>query len=188
MQDAFDRGWWERVSGGAASSPTELPVDLDGEGLCDKILRRVVRISDILVRFPDCFKGSSLQLAHPNRYPVYAIHSDEVAITIHCLFDRCFSSGPGHVPYFFVDFPNLLDIPRRRLCLAAGNTGRMDPAFCRTGFRSRHVMEGRGPLNPATERRWHEGVHCLDLVEPTISGWEAENSDLRADYWQLDKR
>jgi len=31
IQDAFDRGWWERVSGGAAPSPAELPVDLDGE-------------------------------------------------------------------------------------------------------------------------------------------------------------
>ena len=36
MQDAFDRSWWERVSRGAASSPTELPVDLHGEGLCDR--------------------------------------------------------------------------------------------------------------------------------------------------------
>lgn len=36
MQDAFDRGWWERVTGGAASSSTELPVDLQGEGSCDR--------------------------------------------------------------------------------------------------------------------------------------------------------
>ena len=33
IQDAFDRSWWERVSGGASPSPAELPVDLDGEGL-----------------------------------------------------------------------------------------------------------------------------------------------------------
>ena len=49
-------------------------------------------------------------------------------------------------------------------------------------------MEGRGPLNPAAKRRWFEGVRCLGLVAPTIGGWEAESSDLRADYWQLDKR
>jgi len=40
IQDAFDRRWWERVSGGAAPSLAELPVDLDSEGLfdgsCDK--------------------------------------------------------------------------------------------------------------------------------------------------------
>ena len=47
MQDVFDRNWWERVSGGAASnpSPTELPVDLHGEGSCD---RPSVELSQII--------------------------------------------------------------------------------------------------------------------------------------------
>ena len=41
IQDAFDRSWWERVSGGVASSLAGLPLDLDSEGLsdgsCDKL-------------------------------------------------------------------------------------------------------------------------------------------------------
>lgn len=32
MQDAFDRSWWERVSGDAACSLAEIPVDLGDEG------------------------------------------------------------------------------------------------------------------------------------------------------------
>ena len=33
VQDAFDRSWWKRVSGDAASSLAEIPVDLSDEGL-----------------------------------------------------------------------------------------------------------------------------------------------------------
>jgi cytoplasmic tRNA 2-thiolation protein 2 len=32
LQDAFDRNWWERVSGRAASSLAEIPVDLGDKG------------------------------------------------------------------------------------------------------------------------------------------------------------
>jgi cytoplasmic tRNA 2-thiolation protein 2 len=32
VQDAFDRSWWERVSGGAASRLAEMPVDLGDKG------------------------------------------------------------------------------------------------------------------------------------------------------------
>jgi cytoplasmic tRNA 2-thiolation protein 2 len=50
IQDAFDRSWWERVSGGAAPSPAELPVDLDGEGLsdgsCDKLSKSLTLMID----------------------------------------------------------------------------------------------------------------------------------------------
>jgi cytoplasmic tRNA 2-thiolation protein 2 len=49
IQDAFDRGWWERVSGGAAPSPAELPVDLDGEGLPHRFLDEPSESSKLLL-------------------------------------------------------------------------------------------------------------------------------------------
>src|SRR6266702_5113098 len=49
MQDAFDRGWWERVSGGAASSLTNVPqaFDLTGGGSCDGFSDSVVQLTDL---------------------------------------------------------------------------------------------------------------------------------------------
>lgn len=40
LQDAFDWSWWERVSGDAASSLAEIPVDLSNEGLSNWFLER----------------------------------------------------------------------------------------------------------------------------------------------------
>ena len=37
VKDAFDRSWWERVSGNAASSLTELPVDLSDGGMLNMV-------------------------------------------------------------------------------------------------------------------------------------------------------
>ena len=94
MQDAFDRNWWERVSGGAASSPspTELPVDLHGEGSCDRPSVELSQIIDIFVRFPHCFKGSSPQLAYPYHHPVYPIYPNEVDIPY-----TAYSIGASHL-------------------------------------------------------------------------------------------
>jgi len=106
------------------------------------------------IRFrADCrFEGPSSRFAHPYGDSIYSIYPDEIAIVIHCLFYRCFPFGPGHVSYLFVNIPDFLDISRRRLCRAAGNTGRMDPTFCQTHPQNL-IVEWRGPLNPAAKRR-----------------------------------
>jgi len=47
IQDAFDRGWWERVSDGVAPSLADVPWAFDltvGGSLCDCFSDRIVRI------------------------------------------------------------------------------------------------------------------------------------------------
>ena len=184
VQDAFDRSWWERVSGDAASTVAEIPVGLSDEGSSHWFFEGAVQIDDASNRFRAnrCFEGPSSCSAHAYSYSIYSIHLDEIAIVIHSLFYRCFTSSPGHVSYFFVDIPYLLDISRGRLCRATGNTGRMGPTFCQTHSRN-HVVEWRGPFNTAAKRRQHEGVHRVGLVASSVNRWEAEGSNLRADHW-----
>ena len=183
LRDAFDRSWWERVSGGAASTLTEIPVGLSDEG-SSSYSGGSCQITDILTRFraSRLFEGPFPRFAHPYGHSIYPIHLDEIAIAIHSLLCRCFPSGSGHISYFFVDISDLLDISRRRLCRAADNTGRMDPTFCQTHSWN-HIVEWRGPFNTSAKRRQHERVQRLGLVASTVSGWEAANSDLWADHW-----
>jgi cytoplasmic tRNA 2-thiolation protein 2 len=47
LQDAFDRSWWERVSGGAASSLAEMPIDLGDKGSSNWFFEGAVQIIDI---------------------------------------------------------------------------------------------------------------------------------------------
>ena len=183
IQDAFDRSWWERVSGNATHSPPELLINLSIGGSFHVFFEGVIQTIDIPIRFQAncCFEGTSQRHAHPYGYSLYSLYPNEVAIVIYCLFYWCLSSGPGHVSYFIVDILDLLDISRWRLCRATGNTRRMDSAFYQMHSWNR-IVERRGPLNPTTERRWHEGMRCLGLVASADGGREAENSYLRADH------
>jgi hypothetical protein len=79
-----------------------------------------------------CSAKSPPRLAHPDGYSVYSINTDEVVIIIHSLFNRCFSSCPGHISHVFVNIPHLFDISRRWLCRTAGNTRRMGSTCCAT--------------------------------------------------------
>jgi hypothetical protein len=97
------------------------------------------------------FESPSSRFAHPYSYSIYAIHPDEIVVVVHSLFYRRLASGPGHVSYFVVDIPDLLDISRGRLRRAAGNTGRVDPTFCQEYSRSQ-IVEWRGSLNTAAKR------------------------------------
>jgi len=93
MQDAFDRSWWERVSGGAASSPTELPVDLRGEGACD-------RSFDELSKSSDTFLLDSLTAlrAHLRSLPTpTAIQSTLSTLTRLLLLYTAYSIGASHL-------------------------------------------------------------------------------------------
>lgn len=47
VQDAFDRSWWERVSGGAASSLAEMPVDLGDKGSSNWFFEGAIQIIDV---------------------------------------------------------------------------------------------------------------------------------------------
>jgi cytoplasmic tRNA 2-thiolation protein 2 len=53
VQDAFDRSWWERVSGGAASSLAEMPVDLGDKGSSTWVFEGVVQTIDMCLAESD---------------------------------------------------------------------------------------------------------------------------------------
>jgi len=126
-------------------------------------------------RIGRCSACSSPRPAHSHGHSVYSIHFDEIAVIIHCVLDRRLSSRLGHISHFFVYIAHLVDRSRGRFCRAADNTGGVGTPFCRTRSR-RLVMERRGPLGPAAQRRGHEGMPSLGLVAPTAGGGEAEDS------------
>jgi hypothetical protein len=136
IQDAFDRGWWERVSGGVALDLAgSLPFDLSIGGVSNVLLFRFFFQSikfHVRLGANSCFAKSPPCLAHPNGYSVYSINPNEAVIVIHRLFDWCFSSCSGHISHVYVDIPNLFDISRRRFCRAPGNTRRVDATCCPT--------------------------------------------------------
>jgi hypothetical protein len=152
MQDAFDRDWWERVSGRAAPSLTDVPLafDLTSGGSCGDFLNSVVELSfSIRHRIGRCSAGSSPRSAHSHGNSVNSIHFDEITVIIHCVLDRRLSSRLGNISHFFVYIARLVDRSRRRFCRAADNTGGVGTPIYRTRPR-RLVMERRSPLGPAT--------------------------------------
>jgi hypothetical protein len=133
IQDAFDRGWWERVSGGPPSL-SELPFDPSvGGGLSNLVPLQIFyfQIVELPIRFWTSFCSAKPPpcLAKPDGYTVHTINPDEIAIVIHGLFNRCFSSCPGHISHVSVDIPHLFDIARRWFCRTTSNTGRMGTTF-----------------------------------------------------------
>ena len=190
MQDAFDRGWWERVSGRAAPSLTGVPqaFDMTSGGSCDNFSDSAVDLTfSIRHRIGRCSTGSSPRLAHSHGNTVYSVHYDEIAVIIHCVLDRRLSSRPGHISHFVVHIAHFVDRSRRRFCRTTDNTGRVDTPTFRTRAR-KLVMERRGPLGPTTQRREHEGMPGLGLVVPTASRGEAEDPYPKSEHWPLDKR
>jgi hypothetical protein len=190
MQDAFDRDWWERVSGRAALSLTEVPqaFDLTNGGSCGDFSNNVVDLS-FLIRHQigRRFARSSPCSTHSHGNSINSIYSDEIAVIIHCVLDRRLSSRLGHISHFFVYIAHLVDCSRRGFCRAADNTGGVGAPICRTHPR-RLVMERRGSLGPATQGREHEGMSSLGLVAPTTGRGEAEDSYPQAEHRPLDKR
>jgi len=94
IQDAFDRGWWERVSGGAAPSPAELPMDLDGEGLPHRFLDEPSESSKLLL---DPGPIAALN-AHLHSLPTQtAILSTLSTLTRLLLLYTAYSIGASHL-------------------------------------------------------------------------------------------
>ena len=92
MQDAFDRSWWERVSGGAASSPTELPVDLHGEGSCDRSSDELSESSTFLLDSLTALRAHLCSLPTPT-----AIQSTLSTLTRLLLLYTAYSIGASHL-------------------------------------------------------------------------------------------
>ena len=176
MQDAFDRGWWERVSDRAAPNLTGIPqtFDMTSGRSCDNFSDSTVDLTfSIRHRIGRCSADSSPRPVHSHGNSVYFVHYDKIAVIIHYVLDLHLSSCPWHISHFVVHIAHFIDCLRRRFCHTTDNTGGVDtPAFrtCTWKF----VMERRGPLGPATQRREHEGIPSLGLVVPTADRGEAE--------------
>ena len=95
LQDAFDRSWWERVSGGAASSLADVPVDLSDKGSFNWFFKEVVQI--IGVYLLDSEPTAALK-AHLRALPTpTAVLSTVSTLTRLLLLYTAYSIGASHL-------------------------------------------------------------------------------------------